>query len=367
MELLHFHWFVQNEDDKQEIISYLENELQLLNDKKSVSNWVLSKELLEIYERYENFSQKTRNGEHGLTAQYWFMYIELIQHYHVMCRSVRTGDFELYRHCLPKLTAFFFALNHPNYARWLVKYHSNLLQIETTHPELYKDFRNGWFSLARTRKSFAQQPVDIVLEQTINADGASQKTGITAFTNNILARQRWAETHYSRTMIISEMLEGIALNKKEDVTEEIKSHRIRSNQQALNKVKTEILANFDPFSNSNINKDVLVNIGTGKAASEETTKCLLNTVTDGEVRMEQFIKDCSERTARFSERISRRKLHTFSNDGLKVQIRQKDKIIAVQMTRDLLGCILRLSLEKKVDMGEVLKYLLIPFQYHSDM
>ena len=168
-------------------------------------------------------------------------------------------------------------------------------------------------------------------------------------------------------MIISEMLEGIALNKKEDVTEEIKSHRIRSSQQALNKVKTEILANFDPFSNSNINKDVLVNIGTGKAASEETTMCLLNTVTYGEVRMEQFIKDCSERTARFSERISRRKLHTFSNDGVKVQIRQKDKIIAVQMTRDLLGCILRLSLEKKVDMGEVLKYPLTPFHYHSVM
>ena len=29
--------------------------------------------------------------------------------------------------------------NHPNYARWIVRYHDNLLKLQETHPEVYDD------------------------------------------------------------------------------------------------------------------------------------------------------------------------------------------------------------------------------------
>ena len=94
------------------------------------------------------------------------------------------------------MTNYFFALNQPNYARWLVKYHDNLLKAPETHPELYEEFKKGAFGVKRTSKSFSRIPIDLTLEQTINADAANQRTGITSLTNSISAHQRWAESHF---------------------------------------------------------------------------------------------------------------------------------------------------------------------------
>ena len=88
--------------------------------------------------------------------------------------SILTGDISLYIHCLPKIGNYFFAFNHPNYARWIVKFHNNLLELETSHPDLHKEFKKGCFSLKRTKKAFSRCPIDLTLEQTINADAASQ-------------------------------------------------------------------------------------------------------------------------------------------------------------------------------------------------
>ena len=53
-----------------------------------------------------------------------------------------------------------------------------------THPELHVEFKKGCFALKRTAKAFSRSPVDLSLEQTINADAAHQRTGINAMTNS---------------------------------------------------------------------------------------------------------------------------------------------------------------------------------------
>ena len=64
--------------------------------------------------------------------------VEMIHLYHDFSRSVHTGDFNTYVSSIPKITNYFFAVNQPNYARWLVKYHNNLLVAPDTHPEVYQ-------------------------------------------------------------------------------------------------------------------------------------------------------------------------------------------------------------------------------------
>ena len=110
-------------------------------------------------------------------------YINLVNLYHEFSRSIRLGDLELYIHCLPKLAEFFFPLNHYNYAKWITKYHQNLMSISITHPEVQSEFRNGCFSLKKTKKCFSSGPIDLGLDQTINADAASQRSGISSITN----------------------------------------------------------------------------------------------------------------------------------------------------------------------------------------
>lgn len=114
----------------------------------------------------------------------------------------------------------FFACNHQNYARWTVKYHYNLTKVGETHPGL-EDFKNSFFGIKRTGKSFSSQPIDLTLEQTINADAARKLTGIVHLTDSISARQRWARSHDIRSTIITHVLEEIGIGKSQDISTDL--------------------------------------------------------------------------------------------------------------------------------------------------
>ena len=190
---------------------------------------------------YESFSIGTRSGKHGKVAQCWMLNIEMIHLYHELIRSIRTGDLELYIYCLPKIVAVFFAFNHQNYARWLTIYHDNLLKIQETHPQVYKEFKSGCFALKCTSKSFSRIPIDLTLEQTVNADAACQQRGISSLTSSIAARQRWAQSHSLKTTLISNVLGELGLSRKEDASEELKPHRIKHNCTDLEKLLDTVI------------------------------------------------------------------------------------------------------------------------------
>ena len=134
--------------------------------------------------------------------------------YHDFTRNIRMSDLEVFISCLPKLTNIFFGLNHPNYARWLIKYYDSILKLSETHPELYNEFKQGWFAIRRTEKLFSSTAIDLMLEQTIHAEVASQSLGVLSITNSISARQHWAELHYLCTSIVSTLLEHLGCPKK---------------------------------------------------------------------------------------------------------------------------------------------------------
>ena len=72
-----------------------------------------------------------------------------------MNRSLREVDLHGYISCLPKFTNVFFALNHPNYARWTVKYRNSLLSLEETHSETFREYQDSMFSINRITKPFS--------------------------------------------------------------------------------------------------------------------------------------------------------------------------------------------------------------------
>ena len=333
MEILHFKSFLQTQQDMK-IAEQIQSELTTLHSDDR-SEHEVSKEVDDIMNDYFAYVHDTENGKHGLTAQYWLGYIKMIQLYHTFIRSIRTGDLQLYIYCLPLLANYFFTFNHPNYARWLVRYHDNLLKLKDTHPEVHQEFENG-------------------------ADAACQRKGIVSLTNSISARQRWAQSHFIRTSIISQVFEDLGMTKKEDVSQDLRTSQIKRNSKDLCQIMSLVKDTMNPFS-TDINKEHLFNIGSGKSATEDTSKFLLNVVSTGCKARERFIEECVEDPKRFERPIRRVKLHTFGNEGGKYKIRGKDnKLVAVSMMRDLFGSILFLSLEKKVDTSEVLTYPLTP-------
>ena len=70
------------------------------------------------------------------------------------------------------------------------------------------------------------------------------------------------------------MFEELELSRKEDVSEELKPHRIKQNAADVDKVLQATSDTMNHFS-PEIDKDHLYNIVTGKAADEETSSYLL--------------------------------------------------------------------------------------------
>ena len=258
------------------------------------------------------------------------------------------------------ITNLFFCFNQPNYSRWAVRVHDNLLKMNTIHPSLAKEFQNGRFGI-RTSKELSRMPIDLTLEQTINADAASQRTGISAFTNSLAARQRWSQSHFLRMSIFSNLLETLDLNNKEDVSADLKSHKIKKNAKTLNGILDEVEQVMNPFS-GDIDKGNLYNIGTGKAASKQTSKFLLNVNNMGNEARTKFIQEVNENPTRFEDPIKRCKLSTFANEDVKFKKKTKsaDKVVEIKMERNLFGRLLCSALERKIDIAEVLKYPLTP-------
>ena len=69
-------------------------------------------------------------------------------------RSIRVGDFDLYKFIMPKLCNLFSMFNQNNYVRWLLKYHEDLLTVEKKHPQLAEECKRGMFGIKRTFNSF---------------------------------------------------------------------------------------------------------------------------------------------------------------------------------------------------------------------
>lgn len=122
-------------------------------------------------DQYEQFFNDVMNGKLGPTAQYWSMYVFMVNRVHRdLIRALRTNDVDDYIIILPAIIDIFFGLNRPNYARWGVLF---LYQLMKAAPQSRMVLQSGAFSIRRTRKNFARSAIDLTLEQTMNRDAAS--------------------------------------------------------------------------------------------------------------------------------------------------------------------------------------------------
>ena len=79
------------------------------------------------------------------------------------------------------------------------------------------------------------------------------------------------------------------------------------------------------------------------------------------IRKEQIYFGIHRNPTRFNKSIKRQTIHSFATEGGTKNIKVGDcKIISACLIRDLFSSILFLSLERKVDMAEVLSYPLTP-------
>lgn len=358
LEIMNFRSFLNKEN--RVIEEDLRSELMHFgNGQLSFSDLLGNREISKLIDSYIKYREDCVNGDYGKTAQFYMMYILFINHYLTLSRSIRTGDFSLYKYVMPHITNLFFAFNQQNYARWLVRYHNNLVNADTVNPEIMEELKKGYFGIQRTEKSFSRQPIDLTLEQTINADAAKRLVGIINFTNSISARQRWSLSHQIRSTIISYTYETTGLRKRQDVTADLENNHIQKDAKQLKKFINGFSKFVNPFD-SGLDDKQLFNISTGKVASHEVEQFLLNVDVNGDELRKKFIKECSESEERFEKPIPRLKILNFSSEVGKKNIKSGGKVQEVTMQRDLFGRMLGLSMDHAPNIEEILCYPLIP-------
>ena len=155
---------------------------QLVNDQSPdmMQEIESSQEYEDIMIKYMDYTDSTLRGEYGNMARYWMTYVHLVLIYH------KFNNIELFIHApiaLRQMIPVSFTANRLNYSRWKVHYYFNLINMEETQAGITEVLANGALSIHRTDKSFSRSPIDLTLEQTINADAASCQTGIAAFSS----------------------------------------------------------------------------------------------------------------------------------------------------------------------------------------
>ncbi|CAG9818900.1 unnamed protein product [Phaedon cochleariae] len=195
---------------------------------------------------------------------------------------------------------------------WILRLYANLANVENTHPGLKETLIGGGISIRRTEKSFSGTPIDLTLEQTINADAANKLTGITSFTNSISARRRWAASHSLRTSSVTNLLENLKLTSAEDVSNDLRNHRIEKDNAFLQEMVNHISTTLNPFLSAISDHNQLLNLATGKAATECTKNFLLNIVSMGEKLRDKFVAECREDASRFEKPIPKQKIQSFA-------------------------------------------------------
>ena len=69
-------------------------------------------------------------------------------------RSIRMGNFRLYKEYIKSLLPWFFALDHTSYSRWLSVLLVDMFQLEEINTDIATVFKNDMFVVNKTRRNF---------------------------------------------------------------------------------------------------------------------------------------------------------------------------------------------------------------------
>ena len=330
---LHFQTFMQDEEFSDE----LKDELR-----KWVSDDNVIPESLDMIAlEYGMYCEDTMSSARGKTAKFWMIYC------HLFHGAIKTCDVDLFTYVLHDMSKILFTTNHQNYAKCMTRYSLELLNLDLP---LRKMLINGGLSVQRSKNHFSRVGVDMVLEQTTNAEAKSRLRGIIAFADVNTADNRWLITSSMRTEIVNKVLNiaGLGPNDDENNNKEVFPTRVKQDARDLENICNSIREMINPFYAS-INKDALFNIKTGRKVSPAADHYRLSVTSKGGCKRDTFINECNGDHNKFEKAITKSKIVNFVTDSFikKNKSKKANKIAQLKGTCDLFACLLYLAIAVK--------------------
>ena len=220
---------------------------------------------------------------------FWEEYCHMVKLLLQFVKAERSGNWEMHLLCVSAMIPYFYAMDRPNYARWLPVYLMDMRQLATNHPDVHNEFVNGNHAVSRSSNPFAQVWTDMALEQSINADSKS-KGGIIGISQNPGALDRWFLTSHERASVTT-AVKDMYIHDREIVRphKEAGAKRVARDEADVQKLiscfTTELMSN--PFAQES---DSLVNFATGIVLPTDTADNLIRSTEKGRDQMNNFVE-----------------------------------------------------------------------------
>ena len=235
-------------------------------------------------------------------------------------RAERDGIWDLHLQTQACMLPYMFGANRINYARWLPIYILDMLQLS---PDVQEEFRNGRFAIRLATGRFNGIWSDMAVEKTIVKDSKGDG-GIIGITRKTPAVVRWTLTCHITGSDSAGMKEQCGLQgKKSEVHGQMMPASMKQDEKHVEDMICHINDHMtNPFTTDS---KVLINVASGMHASSEVEASLLNIVTTGKQKLENFVdarlKEGGGKGS-FYDPIAKTKLLTFE-DMKKVNTRNR--------------------------------------------
>ena len=328
----------------------------------------LQEETLELRSLFQEFKSESRANSKMFA--FWDDYGHMVKLLLQFVKAERAGNWEMHLLCVSAMLPYFYAMDRPNYARWLPVYLIDMRQLATKHPDVHHEFVNGNHAVSRSSNPFALVWTDMALEQSINAHSKS-KGGIIGISQNPGALDRWFLTSHERASVTTAVKDmymqerDIVHPHKEAGTKPVARDEADV-QKLITCFTTELMSNpFTQDSNS------LFNFATGIVLPTDIADDLLGSTEKGRDQMNNFVeKRLNTNEISFWDPIANVKVKTFHSTTKNVQVKAvNDKLVTVGADRELFGRLLIAANVRQINLKDVLCYELssVPFSLaHQD-
>lgn len=225
----------------------------------------------------------SQEAESNPTYEFWWLYMRMVGVLLMFTRSMRIGDWQLYKHSLALMLPLMARYDHLKYLKSLSVFIAEMHQLPI---ELEAAFLNGDFCIQASNEKFAQVDADHAQEWLVGV--CKDSGGLIGITQRDAALQRWALSYHWRSEITLKTFNLFGLSSDMDTTFQYPGAKKRDNEDE-NKIFDLLIAS-KVFSRETDSRPLL-NIVNKDVTTDKIEKSLLNVFELGQTQVTNFVND----------------------------------------------------------------------------